>query len=267
MLRTSKSFVLGGVCLAIAACVTSAVVLITRASSNSLSQTSQTGASSRLVNSGRRNLSLQPEASRVGRQLGKRFGPSSRSVTVLSAQLSIAGSQQPITLTRRQTETGETVEMGFSDRALTWSPDEGTKASAGTATETERLLLERLILDSPDQFVLAQLRGASYFTLARNVRPADASDGYAGPLWNLVRIDEPHGDEKLRPQSTWRIYYINVQTGLTDRVEYQLNGEDIRADFIEWIEVQGEKTPSRIRWTTNNQPLMEYRTTSVSHTQ
>jgi len=266
MWRTSKSFAVGGVCLAVVACVTSVVVLVTRASSDSLLQTSQS-APSRPVNKGRRNLSLQPEASRVARQLGKRFGPASRAVTASSGQLSIAATQQPMSITRRQTESGETVELSLTDRALTWNAAEGTKAPAGAPTESERLLLERLILDSPDQFVLAQLRGASYFTVARNVRPTEANDSYAGPLWNLVRVDEPQVDEQRRPLSSWRIYYINVQTGLPDRVEYQLNGKEIKAEFLEWTERQGEKTASHIRWSSEGQTIMEYRVTSVSHNQ
>jgi hypothetical protein len=266
MSLTPKSFVLGGVCLAVVGCVTSAVVLITRASSNSSLQTSQT-ASTRLINKGRRNLSLQPEASRVARQLGKRFMPASRSVTASSGQLSIAATQKSMSLTRRQTDSGEMIELSLADRALTWSADDGTKTNVGVLTDAERVLLERVLLDSPDQFVLAQLRGASYFTVARNVRPTDATEGYEGPLWNLVRVDEPQADEKLRPLSTWRIYYINVQTGLPDRVEYELNGKQITAEFLDWTDQQGEKAPSRIRWSSDGKTVMEYRATSISFNQ
>jgi hypothetical protein len=169
-----------------------------------------------------------------------------------------------MTLTRRQADSGETVELSLANRALTWSADAGARTDAGTPTEDERLLLERLILDSPDQFVLAQLRGASYFTVSRNVRPADATDGYEGPLWNLVRVDEPQVDESRKALSTWRIYYINVQTGLPERVEYQFNGKEVRAEFLDWTEAEGEKTPARVRWSSDGQTLMEYRATSVS---
>jgi hypothetical protein len=169
-----------------------------------------------------------------------------------------------MSVTRRQTESGETVDLSFANRALTWNAEEGTKTNGAEATDSDRLLLERLLLDSPDNFVLAQVRGASYFTVAHNVRPTDATDGYDGPLWNLVRVDESPTDEKLRPLSTWRIYYINVRTGLPDRVEYQLNGREIRADFLEWTAQQGEKTTSHIRWSSDGQTIMEYRATSVS---
>lgn len=266
MLRMSKSLAVGGVCLLVVACATGTAVLITRASGDASPQTVQTTAS-RLVIKGRRNVSLQPEALHVARQLGKRFSAASRAVSASSGQLTIAGTQRAFSFTRRQVESGETVELSLADRALTWNAGEGTKTNAGVPTDSERLLLERLILDSPDNFVLAQVRGASYFTVGRNVRPAEASDGYDGPLWDLVRVDEPQADEKLRALSTWRIYYINVQTGLPGRVEYQLDGKDIRAEFLDWTEVEGEKTPALIRWSSDGQPVMEYRATSVSHNQ
>lgn len=266
MLRTLQSFVLAGMCLVVVGCITSVVVLITQASNDSLPHASQT-TPSRPANKGRRNLALQPEASRVARLLGKRFGPTSRSVTEFSGQLSIADAQQPIRLTRRQTDTGETVELSLSNRAVTWSAEVGAKADGNVPTGSERLLLERLILDSPDQFVLAQLRGASYFTIARNVRPTDATDGYAGPLWNLVRVDEPQADENRKALSTWRIYYINVKTWLPDRVEYQLDGKEMKCEFLDWIEQQGEKTPSRVRWSSDGQTVMEYRATRIAHNQ
>jgi len=266
MLRTSKSAVLGGVCLVVVICVTSAVVLITRASSSSSSQPPPNVPSPR-NNKGARNLSLQPEASRVARQLGKRFGPASRSTSVLSGHLTIAETKRPLIITRRQTDVGETIELRSANNNMNWSIEDGVKATAGTLTNAERLLFERLIFDSPDNFVLAQLRGASYFTVARNVRPTDASDGYDGSLWNLVRVDEPQVDENRRALSTWRIYYINVQTGLPDRIEYQFNDKEIKVEFLHWTEQQGEKTPSHIRWSSDGQTIMEYSATSVSHNQ
>lgn len=216
---------------------------------------------------GWRNVLLQPEALQVGRRLGKRFGPFSHATSVVSGSLTSDGSEQPLHITRRQTDTGEQIDVVAGGRRLTWSEEEGTKTASGAPADTERLLVERLALDSPNAFVLAQLRGASYLTIARNVRPADAADGYTGPLWNMVRVDEPQQNEAARPLSPWRVYYINVQTGLPDRVEYQLRGKPITAEFFEWIEQREEKTPARVRWSSNGQTLMEFRVTGVSHNQ
>jgi hypothetical protein len=83
----------------------------------------------------------------------------------------------------------------------------------------------------------------------------------------MVRVDEPQQEESLKPLSTWRIYYINVQTGLPDRIEYQLHGSHIRADCQEWTEQNGERTPSRVRWSINGQTIMEFRATTISYNQ
>lgn len=263
MSRTRNRFVLGGVSIALITCATS-IILINRASTKSPERAQ---AQSRKP-SRHRNLLLKPEALSVSRRLGNRFKSASRAVSTAVGTLTINGKQHPVTVVRRQTDGGETVEVNVGDRGLKWNEQEGITEASGRLSDEDRLLAERLILDSPDQFVLAQLRGASYFTVVQNVRPTDAGDDYNGPLWNLVRLDEPkQQDEKLRALSTWRIYYINVQTGLPDRIEYQLNGQDIRTDFVEWNDEQGEKTPARITWSSGGQVVMEYTARNVSHNQ
>ena len=265
MSRKSRTLLLSAVLFTVVTGAASAF-LISRASIKSPAPTPQSSAQRRTTR-GVRNLSLQPEALSVAHRLGNRFRPLSRATSIAEGSLTIAGNQQGLTLIRRQTDTGETVELFVGTRGLTWSDREGIRATSSLPTNTERLLAERLIFDSPDQFVFAQLRGASYFTVARNVRPTDAGDNYTGPVWNLVRVDEPQQDEDLRSLSTWRIYYINTQTGLPDRVEYQLNGQQIKAEFVDRIDQNAEKTPSHVRWSTNDQTIMEYWTTNVSHTQ
>src|SRR5258708_487475 len=91
-------------------------------------------------------------------------------------------------------------------------------SSGKSAAGTERSLIERLALDSPDQFVLAQLRGASYYTVARDVMPTSAggSDDYNGPLWDVIRLGEPQ-TSKSAPLSHWRIFHINSASSLIDR--------------------------------------------------
>lgn len=262
MSRKRKNLLLTVPFLVLIACVASAL-LITRAANESSPATAQIPTQSLAKNG--RNPFLQPEALRAARQLGKRFGPASRSTTFLSGNFTVAGSTQPLAMTRRQTETGETVDVLLSNRSLTWSAEEGAKAMGSAPTENERLLLERLIFDSPDYFVLAQLRGASYATVARNVRPPDAPDNYSGPLWTIVRVDELQVAEALRPKSTWRLYYINSQTGLIDRIVSRLGEETVEAQIWSWVEESGEKVPSQIIWSIDGRAIMSYQATFVSH--
>jgi hypothetical protein len=257
------SFLLSGACIAVVTCATSAV-LITLASIKSQPASTQIG---KTANTVFRNRYLQPEALRVSRRLGKRFTSSVATASSIAATVTIAGNEQPVTITRRQQETSETVELGLAARLLTWTANDGTKTASGTPTDEERLLLERLTYDSPDYFVLAQLRGASYFTVARNVRPEKAADSYDGPLWTIVRVDDPQSDQTLRPKSSWRLYYINSQTGLIDRIVSQLGDETVEAEISAWTEVSGEKVPSSITWSSSGRILMTYQLSSFSRSE
>jgi hypothetical protein len=123
----------------------------------------------------------------------------------------------------------------------------------------EHRLIERIALDSPDQFILAQLRGASYYTVATKVVPEEAleSHNYNGPAWDVVRVKELDRAGLASPESPWRMYYINSETGLIERIISSEQGEPILAELLEWSNHQGELMPGRIRWTRNKQVIME----------
>jgi len=264
MSHRSKTVVLCSASLAVVACVTSAILIARASSESSLSLVDQNSSPPK-VNGGRRNLSLQPEALRVSRLLGKRFESSSPRTSILIGNLTIGESRLPLVISRRQTNSGEMVELRLANSIMAWSAEEGMTTTASADAETERLLFERLIFDSPDHFVLAQLRGASYFTVARSVRPPAAPDDYSGPLWTIVRVDERQGDKSLQPRSSWRLYYIDSNTGLIDRIVSSLGEQTIEARIVSWTEQSDEKVPAQITWTIDNREVMSYQATSVSH--
>lgn len=242
------------------------LILVSSASTTTTFPTSNKPAQSQRPNK-IRNLVLQPEAAAVNRRIGNRF-KSATARSVLAGQLTVGNDRPPVTIIRTQTDSGENVEVILAGRNFTWSEAEGIKAIQGAAaTEAERLAVERLVFDSPDQFVLAQLRGASYQTIMRNLRPTDAGDDYTGPLWTMVRVDDPQKIESAAPKSAWRLYYINSISGLIDRIECDVDGQKIAASILQWTEQSGEKLPSHIRWTTNGETLMEFQLTSFSQGQ
>lgn len=168
-----------------------------------------------------RNLSLRPDALKLSRLLGQRFGPTRRDIVTAVGTLVQNGVPQPVQIVRQPGERGERVEILSGASLLSWSETEGARGVGGVrASGTERLLIERLALDSPEQFILAQLRGASYQLVAHNMRPegVGGADSYAGPVWDVIRIDDPEADEQRRPLSRWRLYYLNTTTGLLDKV-------------------------------------------------
>ena len=209
----------------------------------------------------RSKLTLQPEADRMRRRLGQRFVKPGREVSVANGTLITVENSQQVRISRVQGDDDErvTIALGAGPVSMTWSGKEGAISSGKPASGAERLIIERLALDMPDQFVLAQLRGASYYTIARSVRPtsAGASEDYTGPVWDIVRVSEPESVTQNRPQSPWRLYCINSETGLIERVHSQEEAGEIVAEVSGWTNRGGEISPSRIRWVRNQQVVME----------
>jgi hypothetical protein len=211
---------------------------------------------------------MQAEAFKLSLNLGRRFSRG-REVSTLSGTLTTNSEQQAIRIVRSQSDRGERVEIAINGAppSLTWSSDEGAMSSGRVASQTERTMIERLVLDSVDQFALAQLRGASYYTVERNARPAEANDDYSGPVWNIVRVDDPETDEQKQPESRWRLYYVNTATGLIDKIVSQARGETIEARISAWTEVAGEKVPAEVNWTKDGHTMMQFRLSNFSHAQ
>ena len=214
-------------------------------------------------------LSRQPEADRLRRVLGQRFLGAGREMTVSIGTLSVGANVSQIRITRTQLGDGEQLQIATSAMSsnMTWSAGDGPQVDGVAAAGSARTIIERLALDSPDEFVLAQLRGASYYTVARNVMPKSAggSDDYAGPTWDVVRVGEPDSAFQNATLSKARTFHINTSTGLIDRCFSQEQGETIVAEISGWVERLGEKVPTHITWNKNGQVVMELSLNSIAH--
>lgn len=253
--------------VALIACGTAAL-LVTATRRDSKKLIAQTSTQSPTP-SRKRNLLLQPEAFKLARKVGARFLADEAKTSVVSGTLTIGSEVRTMQVKRTQTDDGESVEIQVAGlpAPLTWDAKQGGIASGRTATASERELIERVVFDSPDQFVLMQCRGAGYYTVARAVRPVGVPDGYDGPLWTIVRVDDPEQDEAKKPASRWRLYYVNAATGFIDRIESEVQGQRIVAEISSWTEQGGEKVPGQIVWTRVGQTLMQFTLTSFSQSQ
>src|SRR5262245_40556878 len=213
-------------------------------------------------------LGFQPRAYRMLFHIGRRFNVPGLEVATQTGVLKLGVNQHSLRITRSQDDAdGEQVliEIG-GNPALSWSPKAGAKSSAGQATGSDRLITERIALDSIDQFILAQVRGVSYRMVARSVVPqgAAAHEDYNGPSWDVVRLNEPEGT--VKPLSNARLYYINTVTGLIDKVVSQEAGEVVSAEFSNWANFSGEKTPTRVVWRNGDSILMEITLSGTNYT-
>lgn len=215
-----------------------------------------------------RELYFQPEADKLRRKMGQRFLAPGREVAVLTGVLTLGNDKQAVRVIRSQTDDGEqvAVALGNGPASLTWTPAGGALWAGSIANDAQRSLIERIALDSPDQFVLAQLR-ASYYTLARRVMPQEASgsDAYTGPVWDVVRVGEPPDSSKSKVQSRWRLYYINSTTGLLERVVSQEEEAILSAEVSDWVNQGGEQIPTHTTWSRDGRIVMELQLTGVSY--
>ncbi|NOT60786.1 MAG: hypothetical protein HOP19_11255 [Acidobacteria bacterium] len=218
-------------------------------------------------------LALQPQADKFRRLIGQRFSQSGREVATIIGSAVIGTERYQVRMVRSQDDDDERIAilLNGNQASLTWSGQEGARSGSNAITGTLRKLVERLALDSPDQFVLAQLRGASYFTVAKNVRPTGIANNYAGPIWNIIRVTEPTVNPRrpttqiAKPESLSRLYFTNVNTGLIDKVVSQEADGAITAEFSSWSNQNGEAAPGKITWKKGNEVVMEFTLTNVSH--
>ncbi|MCW5969342.1 MAG: hypothetical protein KIT57_12595 [Blastocatellales bacterium] len=212
-------------------------------------------------------LALEPAAERLARRLGRRFLASGREASLFVGTLVVEGEAMPIRVMRRQNDDGEDLSIALNgDQALlVWDDKLGARSRGAKAGGLERKVIERLALDSPEQFVYAQIRGASYDILARDVRPESAggADGYAGPLWNLIRLEESADESREKPLSRWRVYHINTTTGLIDQISSQEDGQVIIAELAGWTLSDGEFAPARITWKRDGKTIMDLSLTNI----
>jgi hypothetical protein len=211
--------------------------------------------------SAHRRLSFQPEADRFRQRIGKRFNESGRERSTLVGRLTVGAQQYQVRFVRTQEDDDEQVEIALNGgpTSLTWNGKGGAKSTGRDALGIERSLIERLVLDSPDQLVLAQLRGATYFTVALGAKPPGPppTEDYDGPLWDVIRVAETDNPGVSKPQSPWRLYHLNSRTGLLEKVISQEDGELTEAVFSDWVDRDGDLIPSHITWTKGSQTIME----------
>ena len=212
-------------------------------------------------------LSVQPEANKMRFRLGQRFLRPGREVAIEGGVLTIGTDRQQIRITRTQDDAdGEQVTVAAgTGPPLTWSAGGGAKSNGRAATTAERTWVERIALDSPDQFILAQTRAASYYTLARQARPEEAPSDYSGPVWDIVRVAELANASNAAPESPYRLYYINSQTGLIEKIFSKEQGRTVVAELTGWTRVGEEMTPVQFAWRIDKQVVMELTLTGVSH--
>lgn len=206
-----------------------------------------------------RNLAFQPEAQKLARRLGKRFTQQVSTTSRMTGELTLTSERLPVAIVRSQLKNGESLELRLSGEPdLSWRVTDGASSNRAALTDRDRDLIERLVFDSPDYFINAQLRGAAYSTVATGVQSDEQASESVSTTWTIVRVDDPEQDEGKRAKSRWRLYYLNSNTGLIDRIIYDTQLGRVQAEFRRWSTDGARETfPSHIVWKRNGDVVME----------
>ena len=124
-------------------------------------------------------------------------------------------------------------------------------ASPTSLSESDKDLLESLLLDTPDLFFLGKTQGVAYRLIGSHFRADDGSTPrYAGPWYDVYELTVPleaRGDRGFR----FKIFAFDTSTGLLASVRYQLARGATRVavtvEYSGWRQQAGQAVPSVIR--------------------
>lgn len=150
--------------------------------------------------------------------------------------------------------TGQPRTTAF-DGARSWS-------STGTVTRADEDLLETLINDGAEHFLLAQMNGSATRFLGYRFRPDDGRNaGYRGPFFDIYQMTDLARTGQP-PAPRVKLFYFESDHGLLDRVRYTVvrNGAPIQVEirFSEWRAVNGQQFPGKISREENGHAVLTF---------
>ena len=149
--------------------------------------------------------------------------------------------------------------LDYGRQQITVFDGQTVSRSRAASTSLDNELLETLICDSADHLFISQMRGLAIRSLGSRFRISEDSRGeYAGPFYDIFELTEslPWGQDNERT----RQYWFNSDTQVLERVKYRIssNGLDRSVDvrLTNWLEVNGQRWPSRIIRLENDIPVL-----------
>jgi hypothetical protein len=138
----------------------------------------------------------------------------------------------------------------------------------GATTRQEEALVETLFYDSAEHFFLGQAQGLATRFLGGRFRLDDGrAPDYRGSYYDVYEVSDPielGAPGRLQP----KLYYVNSDTLLLERVRYQSNrdssGPDVEIQIGPWQRGDGQSAPGRIVRLENGQAVFTLTVTSAT---
>lgn len=210
---------------------------------------------------------LRPQLHEIMGALGDRLEKPGKERLAFTGTIARAGSQQanPISVILEFPGRLRLEEMVNGQKQVTVSKGDKARKTGGTLNNRDEDLVEMLLCDSVEHFLLAQRDGDATRFLGPRFRLDDGTTAnYSGPFFDLYETTELiKVRQDIRRQT--KVYYFNSDTHLLERIRYRLaNGlTEVEIRLKNWVEVQGQKLPGEIVRLENNTPVLTLTITST----
>jgi hypothetical protein len=140
--------------------------------------------------------------------------------------------------------------------------------AGGTPDQYDLDLLETLIFDSAERFLLTNSEGTGFRLLGTRFRLDGGTDeDYSGPFYDIYQgID--HLDFESETRRRPKKFYVNSDTMTLDLVKYQIERSgstfNVEIRFSNWSNANGQLVPALITRIENGQPVFTLSITGVS---
>lgn len=212
---------------------------------------------------------LRPQLHAALGALGDRLEKPGKERLTLTGTITKAGRQQaiPVLLVWEFPGRLRLEEQVDGQRHTTVFNGNNARRNGNSLSRREEDLIETLIHDSVEHFLISQLDGAATRFLGSRFRLDDGTaTNYEGPFYDLYETSELiKVGREIRRQT--KVYYFNSDTNLLERVKYQVRRDGL-ATLVEvrlnnWHEVQGQKLPGEIVRLENDTPVLRFTITST----
>jgi hypothetical protein len=193
------------------------------------------------------------------RAIGDRLTAKGKERAILSGSITRGTTTTPIQITSELSGSLLYQEQGAGGGRNLGSDGKSVWAGSGSLALSDTSLVETLINDSPEHFLVGQMTRLPTRFYGAHFRTDDGrTPNYTGPFYDVYEV----GDQVVQAAgsiSRTKVYALNSRTGLLEQVRYKLpsGGAQVRVQVLlgNWKQFQNQQFPTTITRTENGQTV------------
>ena len=211
--------------------------------------------------------SLRPEFQVALEHFGSRLSVPGREALLLVGTIAHDGGAKAPFQASMEAPDKVRFEEG-SPGSATLSGFDGTQhwSNKASVVRADEALLETVLFNSFERLLFRQQAGQATRKIGSRFRVDGGASGaaYTGPVYDIYAVyDDLPGNGKSR--QTWKWYYLNSNTLLLERIEYQgADGTTTTTLLEQWTQFGGDWVPRSIRRIENGKEVLRIEVAAAS---